>query len=177
RHDHMITYRHVVRDVRVSQDMILGTNDRLFAVIRRAMDRHIFPKGILVADAGSSQSAFPFQILGLQTKTGERENFILPPQRGVAINHHMRMQGTLRTQHHVLPDDAIRADPAVGANLRLGMNDGGGMYLGHGPSPFTSMNVTSASLTGSASTEQTPLARPILPRTLVSSTSITKVSP
>ena len=39
------------------------------------------------------------------------------------------------------------------------------------------MNVTSASLTISPSTLQTPLALPILPRDFVSSTSMTSTSP
>src|SRR5690242_419169 len=82
------------------------------------------------------------------------------------------MQLAVVTQRDVFADDAIRSDFATGANLRPGMNDGSGMNHAS-----RSIKVTSASLTTSPSTLQTPLALPILPRTLVISTSMTITSP
>ena len=77
-------------------------------------------------------------------------------------------------ERHVFADDAIRADVATGADLRFGMYNGGGMnhFI-----TSRNMNVTSASLTTSSPTLQTPLALPILPRAFVSSTSMISVSP
>src|SRR6202012_1446689 len=84
----------------------------------------------------------------------------------------MRMQNTFLAQRDVFADDAIRSDFAIGTNLRLGMNDGGGMNHA-----LTNIKVISASLTTSPATLQIPLPLPILPRTFVSSISINNVSP
>src|SRR5579883_1239058 len=85
------------------------------------------------------------------------------------------MQLAAFAKHHVFADDTKRADDAIRADIGARMNDRGGMNGCHVGS--TSMKVTSASLTSSPSTLQTPLALPILPRNLVNSTSITSVSP
>src|SRR6267143_1855654 len=97
----------------------------------------------------------------------------------MAIDHHVRMQGAILPERDVFADDTIRPDPAAGSDLRIRMNDGCGMDVGtiHALSASTSMNVTSASLTGSELTRQTPLALPIFPRDLVNSTSMISVSP
>src|SRR5437899_7767295 len=97
----------------------------------------------------------------------------------MAIDHHVRMQGAIFPECNVFADHTIRPDPTAGSDLRIRMNDGCGMDLGtiHALSASTSMNVTSASLTGSELTRQTPLALPILPRDLVISTSMISVSP
>ena len=50
---------------------------------------------------------------------GERENFIPPPQPGVAVNDHVGMQFAFVAQRDVFADDAIRTDLATGADLRL----------------------------------------------------------
>ncbi len=50
-------------------------------------------------------------------------DFIPLPEPRVAIDHHVRMQPAARPQFDVLADDAIRPDFAVGADLRLGMDN------------------------------------------------------
>src|SRR5713226_6503629 len=107
----------------------------------------------------------------------------------MAINHDMGMQAAAGAQNHVFANNTIGPDLAVHANLRLGMDNRGWMNPHFGltfcyfieqhafgqTSP--SINVTSASLTTSPATLQTPLALPILPRCFVSSTSMIKRSP
>ena len=173
-HDDVIAEPHVVCDVGVSQDMVVRADSRGLAISGSAVDRHVLPKGVAIGDLGAGEAAFPLQVLRLQPDAGERENLILAAQHRMPIDDHVRVQATTRPEHDLRANDAVRANHAACANLCLGMNHGGGMDLGH---LSMSMKVTSASLTGSESTEQTPLARPIFPRALVSSTSISIVSP
>src|SRR5687768_7759191 len=86
------------------------------------------------------------------------------------------MQEALISQHNVRPDDAVRTDLAVCAYLRFWIDDRSGMNGGH-DQESRMMKATSASLTTLPLTEQRPLALPILPRDLVSSTSIIRTSP
>src|SRR5437899_9202300 len=97
----------------------------------------------------------------------------------MAVDYHMRMQRTILAQRDMFANHTIRSDPAARSDLRVRMNDGCGMDLDtiHALSASTSMKVTSASLTGSELTRQTPLAFPTFPRALVSSTSMISVSP
>src|SRR5262245_61111000 len=94
----------------------------------------------------------------------------------MAVDHHVGMEQTIVAHHHIFADNAVRTDPAIGADLCFWMNNGSG--VNHRDQVLsTNMNVTSASLTTRPFTEQTPLAFPIFPRVLVSSTSIKSVSP
>ena len=113
--------------------------------------------------------------LGLQSQAGEGKNFISFPQRGVAVNHDVGMKLATAGQHGVFTHHAIGADQTVLADLRPSVNNRRRVDGLHYWS--MSMKVTSASLTGSPSTEHTPLALPIFPRALVISTSMTRVSP
>src|SRR3954449_1370656 len=89
------------------------------------------------------------------------------------------MKNAVFAKAHLLTQHTIGADAATGTYRGLRMHDRRRMNFRafHDRSASTSIKVTSASLTGSELTEQTPLARPILPRDLVSSTSIRRVSP
>src|SRR5688572_2654822 len=87
------------------------------------------------------------------------------------------MQLATVAEDNVFADDAVGADFAAIPDLCLRMDDCSGVSLNHYASRSMSMKVTSASLTGSLLTRQVPLALPILPRDLVSSTSMTRLSP
>ena len=172
RHDDVAADDAIVRDVTVGQNVIMRTDARRVAVTGGAVNGDVFAQRVMVADFGAGDAALPFQILRLQSDAGERKNFISFPQPGVPVNDHVRMQPAIVAERDVLADDAIRPDFTTGTDLRLGVNDGGGMN--HWP---RKMKVTSASLTTSSRTLQTPLALPILPRDLVSSTSMISTSP
>src|ERR1044071_3573386 len=82
------------------------------------------------------------------------------------------MKNTARAEPNVFAQDTVGPDGAIGCNLSRRMDDGGGVEHF-----YMSINVTSASLTSSPSTEHTPFARPILPRDFVISISMMRVSP
>jgi hypothetical protein len=79
----------IVRDVAVSQNVIVRTDARDFTVARRAVDGGVFTESIMVADLRARDAAFPFQILRPQTDAGERKNLVLLPKRRVAVNDDM----------------------------------------------------------------------------------------
>src|SRR5437016_8434137 len=88
------------------------------------------------------------------------------------------MQLAAGAEGDVLANDAVRADLAADSNVGMRMNDSRRMnHSGDLTHPSMSINATSASLTTSPLTEQTPRALPIFPRDLVNSTLMTKVSP
>lgn len=102
----------------------------------------------------------------------------------MSVNHHVRVQSATGAQYHMLANHTVRPDFAIRPDFRPRMNNRRWMY--HAPFNLMSsrrrqasriMKVTSASLTTSPWTLHTPLARPIFPRILVSSTSITSTSP
>src|SRR6185436_5622544 len=144
------------------------------------MNCDVLSKGVEIPNLRSGNASFPFQILSFQPDSRKRINLILLPEFCVAINDDMRMENALWAEGHVFPDDAIRPDHRTLSDLGPRMHNSRGLNLedGHGKAPdSTSLNVTSASLTGSESTEQIPFALPIFPRDLVNSTSIVSVSP
>jgi len=75
----------------VSQNMVVGAYDRLFAIPGSAVDRDVFAKRVPVANLSPGHAAAPFQILRLQANAREGKNLIPFPQARVAIHHHMRM--------------------------------------------------------------------------------------
>ena len=130
-HDDVVAEDAIMRDMRVDDEQVVRADHRGVAVVRRAMNGHAFAKNIVVANFQARDAALVFQVLRLHADGGERENLIPPPQPGVAVHDHMRMQFAFVAQRDVFADDAIRADLATGADLRLGMNNGSGMNHGN----------------------------------------------
>ncbi len=112
-HDDVVAQRDVVRDVAVGQDVIVRADARDFAVAGGAVDGDVFAKGVVVADFGAGDAAFPLQVLRLQSDAGERENFISFPELRVAVNDDVRMKFAAVAQHDVLADNAIWPDLAI----------------------------------------------------------------
>src|SRR5262249_56528883 len=138
----------------------------------------VFPKGIKITNLRSGDSTLAFQVLSLEADAGEGKNLVAHPEAGVAVDNNVGMQATTRPQDDSLANDAVRANLALWANLCARMNDSGGMYFESvGAHASTSMKATSASLTTSPRTVQTPRALPILPRALCNPTLMIKVSP
>src|SRR5206468_2121279 len=126
-HDDVTADLNVVRDVGVSQDVIVRPDPRDAAFVRGAMNRDVFAEGVAVADFRARDTALPLQILGLQPEAGEREGLILLPQFRVPIDDDVRMELAPLAQFDVWTDDAIRTDLAVLADAGFRMDDGGGM--------------------------------------------------
>src|SRR5439155_18933632 len=179
RHYYFVGQPDIVSDVRVGQDVIIVANDCRVAIAGGAVDCYIFAESVVVSDASVGGAATPFEVLRVQAEACKRENFIAAPQGGVAIDDDVRMERAVFAERDVLADHAIGSDPTARSDFRIRMNNGCRMDLDiiHALSASTSMKVTSASLTGSELTRQTPLALPILPRALVNSTSMINVSP
>src|SRR5437016_3454777 len=91
------------------------------------MNGHMFAESIVLADFRASDSAAPFHVLGFQSEADERKNFVASAQGSVAVNDDVRVKPTIVTEHNMLADDAARADLAIPADLRFGMNDCGRM--------------------------------------------------
>src|SRR5262249_36530018 len=149
----------VVSQVAIGQDMIVGTKARGFTVTRGTVNGDVLAKGVKVANFSPSYASFPFEVLRLETNAGEWEDFVPDAQAGFAIQDHMRVQSATGAQHHARTNHTVRPNFALRADLRAGMDDGCRMYFRCGGAhPSTNMNATSASLTISPLTEQTPRA-------------------
>jgi hypothetical protein len=97
--------------------------------------------------------ALPLQVLRFQSNAREGKQFIAAPERGVALDHDVGMQMTFGSEDDIRSDDAVGPDDTGIPYLGAGMNDGGVVDGGHARVyRSTTMNVISASLTGSAST-------------------------
>lgn len=127
RHDHVISERDIMRDVAVGENVIARANGRVFAIGSAAVDCHVLAKGVVVANLRVSRAAFPFQVLRFQANAREGKNLIAAAECRVAVDHHVRMQLAVVAEFHVLADDAIRPNMARRRDLRLRMNNGGGM--------------------------------------------------
>src|SRR5882724_12277721 len=174
RHDDAISERAIMCDVAICENRVVRANARGFSIAGRAVNRDVFAEGVAVADFRARDSAAPFQILRLQPDAREWKNFVFASEFRMAVNDHMRMQFAFVAENHIFANHAIRSDFAIFSNLRFGMNDCSRMKHNYSP---RSMKVTSASLTISSSTLQTPLALPSLPRIFIISTSTTRTSP
>ncbi len=130
-HDDAIAERAIVRHVAVGQDGVVRADEGGLAVAGGAVDGDVFAERVVVADFRAGDAALPFQVLGLESEAGERKNLIVLSEFGVAINDHVRMQPAMVSQRDVCADDAIRPDFAIGADLRLGMNEGRRMECIH----------------------------------------------
>src|SRR3974390_228620 len=122
RYDDVITHHHVVPDVTSSQNGIMGSDNRHFTITGRTVDGNVFANRVVVADFQAGQTAFPFQVLGPETNAGEGGYLVPPAPTRVAIDDDMGVQAASWAQNHIFSDDAIRADFAIGTNLRPGMN-------------------------------------------------------
>ena len=119
----MVAQPHVMRDMRVGENVIVRPHRRHLPVARRAVNGHVFAERVVIAYLRPRQATLPFQVLGLESDAGERKDVIAFPQPRVAINHHVRVKAAGRPQLHVLSDDAIRPYLAAGANLRVRMDN------------------------------------------------------
>src|SRR4030095_15521543 len=90
--DDVITQTIVVRDVAVSQNVVVGTDFRHFAVAGRAVNRYAFAKGVVIADFGSRQAALPFQILGWKADAREWKEFVSASDASVSVDDNVWMQ-------------------------------------------------------------------------------------
>src|SRR5258708_37669619 len=118
----MVAQLHIVGDVRIGKDMIIGSDGRDLAIAGCAVDRDIFTEGVVIADLGAGNAPFPFQVLGLETNAGEREELIASANRGVAVNNNMRIQPAAGANHSVAAHNTIGANLTPGADLRAGMD-------------------------------------------------------
>src|SRR5512140_776529 len=176
RHNHAVAHDNVVPDMAVRENVVMRANHGRLAFSGGAMNGHAFADGVVVPDFRARDPSFPLQVLGPEPQAGERLDLVALAQAGVAIDDHVRNQPATFANDHVLANHAIRANFAVGADLGRRMDNRTRVdhTAAHGS---LSTNVTSASLTTSSCTLQSPLAFPILPRILVNSTSMTNASP
>src|SRR5437762_6688687 len=91
------------------------------------MNGNMFAESIVLADFRASDSTAPLHVLGFQPKADERKNFVASAQHGMAVNDDVRVEPAIVTERNMLADDAARADLAIAADLRFGMNDCGRM--------------------------------------------------
>ena len=122
--DYMVADGAIVRDVRVRHEKIVRADDRVLGGFVRAVNRDVFAKNILVADAQPRRLALVFQILRRVANHAARVEPVAGANR--------RQPGEI----NVRPDDAVRAQLNTGVNhgerldsnrrvqLRLRMNDG-----------------------------------------------------
>ena len=185
-HDDVVADLDVVREMRVGEEVVVGTNDGGLAVRRCGVDRAVLAEDVVVADADVGDAAAILQVLGFSAETGEGKDLVVRAQDRVAFEDNVGVQDGPGSEHDVLSEDAVGSDGAVVGDLGARVEDRGGMDARHGrgggngsgrTQRSINMKVTSASETASPLTEQTPRALPILPRDLVISTSMTRVSP
>ena len=161
------------------QETTIADRGDAAAVFGACVDRHGFTDLALRSNDEAGGRAAVLHRLRCRPERSERINDRAGSDAGMASEMNVSYQACPGSEGDVRSDDAIRTDRAVRANGSFGMNNGGWVDLRsfHDSFASTSMNVTSASLTGSEFTEQTPFARPIFPRDFVNSTSMTSVSP
>src|SRR5205807_334504 len=131
RHDHVIANRHIVSDVRVSENMVLIAHLRHFALGGGAVYGHTFAESVFVANFCPGNSPLPFQVLGLQTDAGERKDLVPLSQPGVSIDDDMGMKLAPRAEDDMFADDAVWTDLTILAHLGFRMNNGGWMNCSH----------------------------------------------
>jgi len=121
--DDVVSQPIVVGNVAVSQNVVVGADFCYFAVASCAINRDAFAKGVVIADFGSRQATFPFQVLRLQANAGEGEKFVAAADASVSVDDHVWMQSATGAQNNVLTDNTIGPDLAICANFRFGMNN------------------------------------------------------
>src|ERR1043166_2317554 len=122
-HNHVVSKGDVMRHMRVSQDMIVGSEAGDFSVSRVALRVAGRTDRLMVADLRAGEPALPFQILRLKPKAGEGKNLILAADSRDAINHDVRVQPAVLAYHHLCTNHAVRPYEAACANFGLGMHD------------------------------------------------------
>ena len=176
-HDDVIAQLAIMRNVRVGEEIIVGTNHRGVAIAGGTMDGNVFTDCIVTTNARPSSAARPLEILRTQADARVRINDVRLAEFSSAIDDDMRMQLATAPQSDMRTNHTVRSNFAFFADDGGGINYGGSMNVAHASSASMSMKVTNASLTVSPSTKHLPCALPILPRDLVSSTSMVSVSP
>ena len=177
RHDYPVAQLTVVGDMAIGEDGVVAANHRGITVTRGAVHGHVFSEGVAMADAGPGGTAFPFQVLRFQTDGGEGIDFVFVSEFRVAVENDVGMEFAVCTDRDVFTNDAKGTDFATIADGGLFVDDGRRVDLRRAHSRSISMKVTWDSLTSSPSTEQTPLALPMLRRDLSNSTSILRMAP
>ena len=177
RDDDVVAELAIVRHMRIGQQVVMRPNHRGIPVAGRTVDGNVFTKSVVGAYPRPSRASIPFQILRPQPNRGKRVKSIFGTDLGMTINHHVRMQLAVGSQGYIWADHTVRTNATPLADLRALLNHCGGVNLAHHASSSINMKVTDASLTSSPATEHLPTALPILPRDLVSSTSMVRISP
>ena len=157
--------------------MVVRTHASDAAITGGAVDGHVLAEDVVISDLHASDAPLPFQVLGFQSQACKGKHLVVGAEGGMAVDDDVRMQLAAVAEADVLTDDAVGPDFAIGTQLRARMDDRRGMNGRRHGQRSKNMHVTTASLTTSWFTRQVPLARPILPRDLVSSTSMMSVSP
>ena len=123
-----------MRDVRVRQKISVRPDSRRQPVAGRRMHRRVFPKYILRADFKEALATVKLQVLRLQPDASKRIKLIARPDGRPPIQHDVRMQTATFAERDVCPDDGIRSDFTIRANLRPRIDNG--CWMDHLPASF-----------------------------------------
>jgi hypothetical protein len=123
RNDDVIAESIVMRNVAVSQNVVVGTDLRDFAIACRAIDGNAFAKCIFIADFSSGQATLPFQVLRLQPDAREWKELVAASDSGISVDDDVWMQVATRAQNNMLADYTVVPYLAIGANLGFGVYD------------------------------------------------------
>ena len=91
-----VSHHHIVADMAARQDVVMRANHRRLALARGAVNGDAFADGIVIADLGARQPAFPFQVLGPEADACEREDLVRLPKPRMSVDRHMGMQPAAR---------------------------------------------------------------------------------
>ena len=137
--EHGIGHGDVVAELAVMRHM--GAHHEQVAVAKprgpttrggTAMDGHLLADVVAVADLAPRLLAAVLAVLRGAADRRERVEHVVGAEAGVALDHHMVPQDRARADGDLRPDHAPWADDGIVRDLRGGVDDGGGVDLGHG---------------------------------------------
>src|SRR5439155_16756301 len=119
-HDDVVTKSHVMRDVGVSEDVIVRTDCRTLAISGGAVDRDVLAESVAIADPRPRNPPLPLQILRFEANAGEWKDLIVATEGDVAINNDVRVKLASFTEDHMFTNHTIGTNITIGTDSRFG---------------------------------------------------------
>ena len=117
----------IMRDVGIDHEEIMAADPRGPCMGRAAMNRHVFPKDIVVADLQVGRLAVVLEMLWLLAQHGAGEDVVALSHDKRTDQMNMRPKHAARTDAHRPLDDHVRPDHNVVGKVCFGCNHRGGM--------------------------------------------------
>ena len=132
-HDHTVTHNAVMSNVCICHEETSISDHRFCTHMSTAVDRHIFPELVIVADSGVRRTLRRIIriILRIMSDGRKRVNHIIFAHSGIGCDVTLSEKACTVPDSHMVINDTVRSNLHIFTELDILSDHSGGMYSCH----------------------------------------------